>query len=86
MNHRIDATFVVDVGKKPFRERFTVHYDLFTQRSKFFRAATSPQWERPGKPCRLVDDDLMVFAIYVHCLYYSTKDPEERVEAGVVEV
>jgi hypothetical protein len=86
MNHRIDATFVVDVGKKPYRERFTVHQDLFIQRSKFFRAAASPQWKKPGKTCRLVDDNPMVFAIYVHCLYYSTKDLEERVEAGVVEV
>jgi hypothetical protein len=86
MNHRIDATFVVDVGKKPYRERFTVHQDLFIQRSKFFRAAASPQWKKPGKTCRLVDDNPMVFAIYVHCLHYSTKDLEERVEAGVVEV
>jgi hypothetical protein len=66
-NHRIDlnSTFVVDVGNKPNRERFTVHHDLITQRSEFFRAARSSQWTKPGKPSRLADDDPNIFSIYV---------------------
>jgi hypothetical protein len=58
---------------------------LITQRSEFFRAARSSQWTKPGKPSRLGDDDPIIFSMYVHCLYFSTKDLEERIETDAAE-
>jgi hypothetical protein len=58
---------------------------LITQRSEFFRAARSSQWTKPGKPSRLGDDDPIIFSMYVHCLYFSTQDLEERIETDAAE-
>jgi hypothetical protein len=60
------------VGIKPNRMRFTVHRDLITKRSEFFRAARSKCWTEPSKVIRLVDDDPVVFEAYLHCLYFGS--------------
>jgi hypothetical protein len=65
----LTSTFSVVVGAKPHRQRFTVHHDLITQRSEFFRAARSLCWTEPGKVTRLVDDDPYLFSAYLSCLY-----------------
>jgi hypothetical protein len=57
------------VGIKPNRMRFTVHRDLITKRSEFFRAARTKYWTEPSKVTRLVDDDPVVFEVYLNCLY-----------------
>jgi hypothetical protein len=58
---------------------------LITHRSEFFRASRRPQWKKPGEPTPLVDDDPSVFALYLHCLYFGTKDLERRIEADASE-
>ena len=50
-------TFEVLVGAKPDQQSFTVHHDIATQRSGFFRAARSNRWTDPTKPTELVDDE-----------------------------
>jgi hypothetical protein len=67
----LTSTFSVLVGAKPHRQRFTVHHDLITQRSEFFRAARSLCWTEPGKVTRLVDDDPHIFSAYLSCLYFG---------------
>jgi hypothetical protein len=69
----LTSTFSVLVGAKPHRQRFTVHHDLITQRSEFFRAARSLCWTEPGKVTRLVDDDPHIFSAYLSCLYFGAK-------------
>jgi hypothetical protein len=73
----LTTTFTVLVGAKPHRQRFTVHHDLITQRSEFFRAARSLCWTEPGKVTRLVDDDPHVFSAYLSCVYFG-KDFMDR--------
>jgi hypothetical protein len=66
-------------------ESFSVHHDLITHRSEFFRASRSPQWKKPGEPTPLVDEDPSVFALYLHCLCFGTKDLERRIETEAKE-
>lgn len=49
--HRYDlpTTFSNLVGRKPYRQLFTVHHDLVILRSRFFRAARFKSWSEPSK-------------------------------------
>ena len=45
LRHDFSSTFDVRVGQLPGNlKRFTVHTDIFTQRSKFLAAARKPEW------------------------------------------
>jgi hypothetical protein len=68
-----DSTFDVLAGKAPLpQRRFTVHHNLFTQRSEFFRAARSSQWlTDPTKPVDLEDDDPEIVSKYLSCVYFG---------------
>lgn len=81
----LKTTFIVDVGTEPRRECFTVHHDILTQRSEFFRTARSPELKKPNKPSRLDDDDPAIFAVYLHCEYFGAEDLVKRIETDVEE-
>jgi hypothetical protein len=54
------------------QQRFTLHTDVFTKRSEFFRVARSPEWlVDPSKPVDLQDDDPEVFSAYMNCGYFG---------------
>jgi hypothetical protein len=58
------------VGAEPKRQSFTVHHDIITKRSGFFRAARSEHWTSDkSKPVDLQHCDPTVFAHYLHCVY-----------------
>jgi hypothetical protein len=58
------------VGAGAKQRRFTVHHDLITKRSKFFRAARSERWTLiKSKPADLQHCDPDIFAKYLHCIY-----------------
>jgi hypothetical protein len=68
----LNTTFDVLVGSGPLQHRFTLHTELFTKRSEFFRAARSPEWlVDPLKPVELTDYDLEVFLGYINCVYFG---------------
>lgn len=61
------------VGKAPGPQQlFTVHHDVLTARSEFFRAARSSQWmSDPSKATDLEDEDPEVFVYYLNCVYFG---------------
>jgi hypothetical protein len=61
-------TFEVLVGTAPEQKLFTVHRDIATKRSGFFRAAKSGRWTQT-KPTDLQEHDPDTFNRYLHCLY-----------------
>jgi hypothetical protein len=61
-------TFEVLVGTAPEQKLFTVHRDIATKRSGFFRAAKSGRWTQT-KPTDLHEHDPDTFNRYLHCLY-----------------
>jgi hypothetical protein len=62
-------TFEVLVGSRSNQKRFTLHHDIFTKRSRFFRAARSERWAPGTKPTDLHEYDLSIFNLYLHCVY-----------------
>jgi hypothetical protein len=68
-----EETFDVIVGEAGVdQQRFTLHTDVFTERSEFFRVARSPEWlANPSKPVDLTDDDPEVFLAYMNCVYFG---------------
>jgi len=65
-------TFVVLVRSEDDQKRFTVHHDILTRRSDFFKAARSARWATdPSKPVSLEDDEPDVFSTYLHCVYFD---------------
>jgi hypothetical protein len=70
----LNTTFDVLVGLGPLQNRFTLHTEVFTKRSEFFRAARSPEWlVDPSKPVDLTDYDQEVFSAYMNCAYFGAK-------------
>jgi hypothetical protein len=65
-------TFGVLVGSEHNQQLFTVHHDVITKRSKFFRQARSPQWN-PDKsvPVELQHVDPQIFDVYLQCVYHD---------------
>lgn len=58
------------VGAEPKQQRFTVHHDIITRRSGFFRAARSERWTTDkSKPANMQQYDPEIFASYLHCIY-----------------
>lgn len=58
------------VGAEPKQQRFTVHLDVITKRSGFFRAARSDRWlSDKAKPADLQQYDPDIFVSYLHCIY-----------------
>ena len=75
------STFDVVVGKGPLQQRSTLHTDVFTKRSEFFRAARSPQWLKdPTKPVDCEDDDPQIFEAYMNVVYSGTDGIKPEVE------
>jgi hypothetical protein len=76
------STFDVLAGKAPSpQRRFTVHHNLFTQRSEFFRAARSSQWlTDPAKPVDLEDDDPEIVSAYLSFVYFGNEVLRSDVE------
>jgi hypothetical protein len=63
-------TFDVLVG--PNLQRFTVHHDVITRRSRFFRQARSPQWNSDKSlPVELQHADPQIFDVYLQCVYHN---------------
>lgn len=58
------------VGTAPDQKLFTVHCDIATKRSGFFRAAKSGRWTQT-KPTDLHEHDPDTFNRYLHCLYHN---------------
>jgi hypothetical protein len=69
----LQATFDIIVGKPPSPvQRFTVHTDVFTQRSRFLCAVRKPQWLTDvTKPVDLTDEDPEIFQAYLNCVYFG---------------
>jgi hypothetical protein len=69
-------------------KRFTVHSDIFTQRSRFLAAARKPEWIAgdPSKPVDLSDEDPDVFQAYLNCIYVGPETLEEIPGAFECEV
>ncbi|KAF1356982.1 hypothetical protein BDV97DRAFT_394849 [Delphinella strobiligena] len=58
----------VDVG--PERRRFYLHTKLLAEDSEFFKAATEPRWDAPGREALdLSDEDPSVFEVFAIWLY-----------------
>jgi hypothetical protein len=83
--YHLTDTFDVLVGTAPNRQRFTVHHDLITQRSEFFRAARSRRWTKRNKPTKLVDEQPHMFSAYMNCLYLGADFMIERPATLVIE-
>jgi hypothetical protein len=62
-------TFEVLVGSGPNQKRFTLHYDIFTKRLRFFCVARSERWTPGTKPTDLHEYDPSIFNLYVYCVY-----------------
>ena len=60
-------------------ERFTVHADVFTQRSRFFATARKSEWLAgdSSKPVDLSDEDPDIFQAYLNCVYVGAETLEE---------
>ena len=74
----LDDTFFVLVSNKlQEQKRFTLHTNVFTARSGFFKAARRAAWDPdPLKPTILDDDDdPEVFENYMRCVYFGDLDP-----------
>lgn len=73
LRYDLSDTFDVIVGQADLdQQRFTLHTDVFTKRSEFFRVARSPEWlVDPSKPVDLQDDDPEVFSAYMNCAYFG---------------
>jgi hypothetical protein len=80
-HHRYDLnpTFDVVVGS----ETFSLHTNIFTERSEFFRAARKPEWlgRNPKKPVDLEDEDPEVFNGYMNCVYVGKGSLKHYVDA-----
>ena len=58
------------VGAGDYQQRFIIHHELITKRSKFFRAARSETWTSDtSKPADLQHHEPKFFAHYLHCIY-----------------
>jgi hypothetical protein len=64
-------TFDVLVGRDPNQQLFTVHHDVITRRSKFFRQARNPRWKK-STPIELQHADPQIFDMYLQCVYHGT--------------
>ena len=65
---------MVSTGRRPKREQpFTVHHDLITERSEFFRAARSVCWIKRSRVTKLVDAHPYIFSAYLNCLYLGAE-------------
>lgn len=70
LRYDLFSTFDIVVGSQ--QQRFTVHTNVLTHRSEFFRAARSSQWlTDPAKPVDLEDDDPEVLSAYLECVYFG---------------
>jgi hypothetical protein len=78
----LGSTFDIAVGKLPLpQQTFTVHTNLLTERSEFFRAARSSQWlTDPMKPVDLEDDDPEIVSGYLSCVYFGNEALRADVE------
>ena len=89
--YNLTESFSVLVGTGPSRQHFTVHHELITQRSEFFRAARSARWTKRKKATKLVDDKPHIFSAYLNCLYlgagFMIKQPKtDNIEGSAAEV
>jgi hypothetical protein len=57
------------VGSAPEQQLFTLHHEIFTRRSRFFRVARSERWTPGTKPTELHEHYAGIFNLYVHCVY-----------------
>lgn len=74
LRYDLTGTFDVVVGKGCSSQRFTVHSNVLTSRSSFFKAARKPEWlTDPTKPTDLQDEEPEVFSRYMNCVYFGIK-------------
>ena len=86
-------TFDVLVGRDDNQQLFTVHHDIITRQSKFFRQARSSLWNSDKSvPVELQHADPQIFDMYLHCVYHhdvleftgdALTEPELRFEASI---
>lgn len=68
--HQYDFSKTFEVLVGPEKKLFTLHHDLITSRSKFFRVARSSHWTADSsKSTDLVDYDSTIFSLYLQCVY-----------------
>lgn len=67
---RYDFSQSFDVLVEPERKRFSVYYDILTERSGFLKAARSSRWIQDSQqPTDLTDLDPEVFSNYLQLVY-----------------
>lgn len=67
-----DDFIKVEVSASDTLKTYTIHRNLFTARSMFFRKALSGSWvEAENRVVRLNDSDIEVFETYVHLVYHN---------------
>ncbi|KAK4901535.1 hypothetical protein LTR27_001307 [Elasticomyces elasticus] len=78
---KLDFSQHVRVLVGPKKQEFVVHKDVIIPRSGFFKAAVSSRWSAggDGKSVKLGDEDPLVFAKYLECLYTSTVHMDDAV-------
>lgn len=60
------------VGTGSNETRFTVHHEIITKRSAFFRKARSERWTTDkSKPADLHEHKPETFEVYLYCLYHD---------------
>nr|OQO26938.1 hypothetical protein B0A51_04186 [Rachicladosporium sp. CCFEE 5018] len=72
-------TSKVKVGHAPDDQLYTLHNDIFTRRSTFFKAAISRTWAKGDAPLDLSEHDTGTFEEYLHYVYlYELPDLEDH--------
>ncbi|KAK4549437.1 hypothetical protein LTR36_006434 [Oleoguttula mirabilis] len=73
LTSRLDFTEHIRVLVGPGKQGFTVHKDIISRHSPFFRAAAAERWASTDhhKAIELPEDDPALFATYLHCVYHG---------------
>ncbi|KAF2470311.1 uncharacterized protein BDR25DRAFT_171249, partial [Lindgomyces ingoldianus] len=71
------------VGQGDDQRSFDVHESLITSRSRFFCNAMNGKWkEAEERTVALLEDDPIVFELYLQCLYAGHANLDEDIEIG----
>lgn len=66
---------LTDIVAGAQRQHFKVHKTVLCSRSEFFRAACSERWSKgDSSPIELLDQDELIFDMFLHCLLTNTVD------------
>lgn len=73
----------------PTQQLFTIHRDIISERSSFFKAACNERWSRAdsSKTVKLPDDNAEIFSVYLNCVYKNVVITHEleSAEADVLD-